>query len=107
MMAYSWPGNVRELKNVIERAAIFADDREIDVGDLAFMAEQPSDGLSGESDLKSAVRAYEKQHIQQALIRNDFDKAATARALNVGVSSLYRKMDELRISKRNKHELTR
>jgi len=100
MMAYSWPGNVRELKNVIERAMIFADNREIDVGDLAFVSETTEGAPQADSDLRSAVRAYERQHILQALTGNNFDKAATARALNVGVSSLYRKMDEFGIGKR-------
>jgi len=29
LMAYPWPGNVRELKNVLERAAILAEKRQI------------------------------------------------------------------------------
>lgn len=31
---YNWPGNIRELRNVIERAAIFCDDAEIDINML-------------------------------------------------------------------------
>ena len=34
--SYHWPGNVRELKNVLERAALFADDGVIDVSHIAF-----------------------------------------------------------------------
>ncbi|MEM9825643.1 MAG: sigma-54 dependent transcriptional regulator [Planctomycetota bacterium] len=34
MLGYSWPGNVRQLINVIERATILADDREITLDDL-------------------------------------------------------------------------
>jgi len=101
MMAYSWPGNIRELKNVIERAVIFAGTRQIDVGDLAFVTGKATDPAAGDSDLKTALRAYEKQHIMQVLSENDFDKAATAKSLNVGLSSLYRKMDDLRICKRS------
>lgn len=106
MMAYSWPGNVRELKNVIERATIFSDNREIDIGDLAFMADQPKEQSTAQSDLRSAMRAYEKQHILQVLACNKFDKTATARALSVGLSSLYRKMDDLGICKKGNAQVT-
>ncbi len=97
MMAYSWPGNVRELENVIERAIIFADNREIDLQDLPFASKGIRGAALGNEDLKSALRAYEKQHIACSLESNDFDKNATAHALRIGLSSLYRKIDELDI----------
>jgi len=99
MMAYSWPGNVRELENVIERGVIFADGRPIDVDDLPFVAEKRPVHLTGRSDLKSAVRAFERESILQALRRHNFDKTKAARELNIGLSSLYRKMDELGVAK--------
>lgn len=36
LLNYSWPGNVRELKSVVERAAIIAEDSEIQTEDLIF-----------------------------------------------------------------------
>ena len=99
MMVYDWPGNVRELRNVIERAVIFADGRAIDANNLSFVAEKTAESTLQQSDLRSAMRAYERQHILQALSANNHDKVATARALNVGLSSLYRKLDELGIGK--------
>jgi transcriptional regulator with PAS, ATPase and Fis domain len=35
LLGYAWPGNVRELRNVIERAMIFCETREINAADLA------------------------------------------------------------------------
>ncbi len=99
MVDYAWPGNVRELANVIERAIIFAEDRHIDIDLLAFAAKQPDVSSGTPSDLKLALRAFERQHILEALRQHDFDKAAAATALNVGVSSLYRKIDQLGIAK--------
>lgn len=34
LMAHPWPGNVRELGNVLQRAAILAAGRPIDIGDI-------------------------------------------------------------------------
>lgn len=99
MLGHEWRGNVRELENVIERAVIFADGRMIDADDLPFRpADTPEPPDAGE-DLKRAMSLYEHQHIVQVLRRHHYDKAETARHLGIGVSSLYRKMDELNIPK--------
>ncbi len=97
LLNHEWRGNVRELENVIERAVIFAEGREIDVQDLPFAAPE-STGEIGE-DLKEALGQFERQHIIYSLRRHRYDKAETARHLGIGVSSLYRKMDELSIPK--------
>ena len=97
VMAYSWPGNIRELSNVIERAMIFSEGRPIAEKDLAFARTQDNDLNMWQGDLKLAMRAFEKQYILQVLRDNNFDKRLTSRLLGVGLSSLYRKMDQLRI----------
>jgi DNA-binding NtrC family response regulator len=97
LLEHDWPGNVRELENVIERAVIFAEDRKISVEDLPFAGEHADDD-PGE-DLKEALRQFERQHIISSLRRHRFDKAETARHLGIGISSLYRKLDELGIPK--------
>ena len=35
LKAHTWPGNIRELRHVIERAMLFCDDEEIDLGHLS------------------------------------------------------------------------
>jgi two-component system response regulator PilR (NtrC family) len=97
LLNYGWRGNVRELENVIERACIFADGREIRLEDLPFTAEGISDDAN--EDLKEALAQFERQHIIYALRRHKYDKNETARHLGIGVSSLYRKLDELNIPK--------
>ncbi len=97
LLNHDWPGNVRELENVIERAVIFAEGREVDVSDLPFAGPE-GDEDTGE-DLKQALSQYERQHIIYSLRRHNYDKAETAKHLGIGISSLYRKMDELMIPK--------
>lgn len=97
LLNHHWRGNVRELENVIERAVIFAEGREIGVEDLPFTTEGISDDVG--EDLKEALAQFERQHILYSLRRHNYDKSETARHLGIGVSSLYRKLDELNIPK--------
>ena len=97
LLNHNWRGNVRELENVIERAVIFSEDRSIGVEDLPFSTEGITDDIG--EDLKEALAQFERQHIIYSLRRHNFDKADTAKHLGIGVSSLYRKLDELNIPK--------
>jgi len=92
-----WRGNVRELENVIERAVIFADGGELRLTHLPFDTDAMTDDVGG--DMKSALRQFERQHIMYSLRKFGYDKAETARHLGIGVSSLYRKLDEMGIPK--------
>jgi two-component system, NtrC family, response regulator len=89
---YQWPGNVRELKNVIERSAILCNDDVIDVADLPIEIQNsdiPSKTLSAFS-----VAAAEKLHIQKVLNLTKGNKAEAARLLEIGIATLYRKIEE-------------
>jgi two-component system response regulator PilR (NtrC family) len=97
LLNHHWRGNVRELENVIERAVIFAEGRAIGVEDLPFTTEGISDDVG--EDLKEALAQFERQHILYSLRRHNYDKTETAKHLCIGVSSLYRKLDELNIPK--------
>jgi len=98
LINHRWPGNVRELENAIERAVIFAEGRHVSVEDLPFATGGISDDVG--EDLKEAMRQFERQHILMNLKRHDYDKNVTATCLGIGVSSLYRKMEELGIPKK-------
>ncbi|MDX2119296.1 MAG: sigma-54 dependent transcriptional regulator [Planctomycetota bacterium] len=97
MLNHEWRGNVRELENVIERAVIFAEGRDVELQDLPFQNASTDD--DGGEDLKHAMMQFERQHIIYSLRRHNYDKALTAAKLGIGVSSLYRKLDELNIPK--------
>jgi len=97
LLNHAWRGNVRELENVIERAVIFAEGRNIAVEDLPFDTHGIKDDVG--EDLKEALQQFERQQIIYSLRRHNYDKAKTAESLGIGVSSLYRKLDELKIPK--------
>ena len=104
LMSYEWKGNIREMQNVIERAIIFAEDDVIKISDIGSLGYH-SVTLSKESQsLQAAVRAYEREHICRVLNKHSWNKVEAAKALNVGLSSLYRKIDELEIDyQKHKH----
>ena len=96
-MSYDWKGNIRELENVIERAVIFAEGDVIKISDIGLLGSNAM-GLSKEDEnLQAAVKAYEKEYIRRVLSKHDWNKVEAAKALSVGLSSLYRKIDELEI----------
>jgi two-component system response regulator PilR (NtrC family) len=106
LMSYEWKGNIREMQNVIERAVIFAEEDVIKASDIGLIGSKAV-ALSEESEnLHAVVKAYEKEHIRRVLAKYDWDKVEAATALRVGLSSLYRKIDELQINvdKRRKKE---
>lgn len=99
MCRQRWRGNVRELENVVERVLIFTGDRQVELRDLPIAASALSSSPAYPLDLRAASREFEKQHILSVLSSFANNKASTAEALGIGLSSLYRKMEELGISK--------
>ncbi|MCP4450240.1 MAG: sigma-54-dependent Fis family transcriptional regulator [Planctomycetes bacterium] len=97
LMGHEWKGNIRELENVIERSIIFSEEDLIDVKNLGLLSPYV-DAVDGADDnLQNTLKAFEKQHILRVLKKHSYDKTQASRALGVGLSSLYRKMDELDI----------
>ena len=89
--AYNWPGNVRELKNIIERAVIMCDGTELDTSVLPYEFDSsPITSNTSTFDLAS----IEQQHIQRVLKHTQGNRAETARLLNIGIATLYRKLKE-------------
>jgi len=90
----TWRGNIRELKNVIERSVILSEGGLLDVDSLPFSAAHP-DPLIASS---FAMANMEKQHIQRVLHHTSGNKAEAARLLEIGVATLYRKIEEYKLS---------
>ncbi len=99
MCGQRWRGNVRELENVVERALIFADGQVVELDDLSIAVGESASGDTRSMNLRTAARQFERAHIIKVLNATGNNKVATAEALGIGLSSLYRKMEELGISK--------
>lgn len=99
LMTHKWKGEVRELENVIERAVIFSTNDFINVKDLPPNFQQQGDipGSLSSGSLEDAVRNYERDLIMKTLENNELNKEKTAEILQVGLSTLYRKLKELDI----------
>lgn len=93
---YHWPGNVRELKNVIERSVILVNG-EILTQDILPYEIQHQQNSSNKSLSAFSMQSIEKLHIQKVLNYSKGNKAETARLLEIGVATLYRKLDEYNI----------
>ncbi|MBP1683616.1 MAG: NtrC family response regulator [Ignavibacteriaceae bacterium] len=99
LMNHEWKGEIRELENVIERAVIFCNEDFINVKNLPtqFQSDTEPSDYSPSGSLDESVKRFEKEIIIRALESNEFNKEKTADALQVGLSTLYRKMKELDI----------
>ncbi|MEP7278646.1 MAG: sigma-54 dependent transcriptional regulator [Bacteroidota bacterium] len=91
-----WRGNIRELKNVIERSVIMTESDTLTVGDLPYEMQQP--GFDGDSQLSAfSLASVEKLHIQKVLNYTQGNKTETARLLHIGLTTLYRKIEEYKL----------
>jgi DNA-binding NtrC family response regulator len=97
LMEYEWKGNIRELQNVIERAIIFAENDRLKASDIGFMGPAMMKFEWNSDSLHSAMANCEKMHISRILQKYHNNKIEAAKVLGIGLSSLYRKIDELGI----------
>ena len=96
---YTWPGNVRQLQNIIERAVLLGKH------DLIMPEDLPNDISGGmpildladlvNKRLKEALTDPERQIILEVLELHDWNRNATAEALGINRTTLYKKMKKL------------
>jgi two-component system nitrogen regulation response regulator NtrX len=107
MMRHSWPGNVRELRNFVERLAIMCQEETItgeQVG-LFLPTSSTMDASAKEmpispylsADFKDAKRMFEREYLQQKLLRNDNNISKTAEEVGLERSHLHKKLKSLDI----------
>jgi response regulator containing cheY-like receiver, AAA-type ATPase, and DNA-binding domains len=90
---HPWRGNIRELRNVVERSMIMASDGVLRAEDLPVELQHGAPA-SDDSTLPLSLRAIEKQHIARMLGHTGGNKTEAARLLGIGLTTLYRKIEE-------------
>ena len=101
LLGYGWPGNVRELENVINRACILAEDDRVGVADLpsTILRATPSTAAGSasapEGNLREQIRKLETDILLRAIDEAGGDRRLAAQRLGIGLSSLYRKLEEM------------
>lgn len=84
-----WKGNIRELRNTVERSMILMNNHVLDAESLPHYSEK----APAEKDSLS-IKSLEKEHIQKVLEYTKGNKAEAARLLEIGIATLYRKLEE-------------
>ena len=92
LQAYQWPGNVRELRNCLERSVILAGNEPLSASLLPFEFSLPA--KAGRNLSAFSLNSAEKLQIQKVLNHTKGNKAEAARLLEIGIATLYRKVDE-------------
>ncbi|HAE91036.1 MAG TPA: sigma-54-dependent Fis family transcriptional regulator, partial [Tissierella sp.] len=93
LLEYDFPGNVRELANFIDRGVLLSKGNEI----------FPRDLLPNLNNSETPQQKYislddvEKEHISNILKLVDWDKPEAAKMLNIGLRTLYRKIEKYRL----------
>lgn len=91
---HQWKGNIRELRNIIERAVILCDS-EVLTPDLL-----PNDFEFTNTISTSLydIKEVESRHIKNILRLTNGNKTKAANLLGIGLTTLYRKLEEYKIS---------
>ncbi len=93
LMNYDWPGNVRELENSIQRALALSSGPEIQALDLPSNVLYWMARLTTSREIPS-LRELERRAILDALEIAGGDRARAAKILQIGKTTIYRKLKE-------------
>lgn len=91
LQQYSFPGNVRELKAVVDLSVVMCDNNEIKADDITFTSTIREDFFAGEN---KTLRQHTCDIIKYYLSKNDNDVVATAKALDIGKSTIYKMLQD-------------
>ncbi len=97
LLNHGWKGNIRELRNVIERAVILADEDVLTDDSLPIEFQMQKAATGDKNSL--ALTAMENKHIRKVLAYTGGNKTKSAELLGIGLTTLYRKMEEYGIAK--------
>lgn len=105
LVDYAWPGNIRELSNAIDRACNFCSGEVIEMGEMstsiqdawkhaAAVRQKPRQPGVSEAQPVMTLAEREKEAILTTLEQVKGDRLLAARLLDIGKTTLYRKLKE-------------
>jgi len=103
IMAYTWPGNIRELKNVIESAAVIAENGFIEPAQLpgqitgAFNTDSKEVALPVNLPLDERIKEIEKSMIIEALRKTGGVQVRATELLGINQRSLWHRIKKHKI----------
>lgn len=98
VVSHKWKGEVRELENIIERACIFAVGEYLSVDDFPdFIDKNKGIEVRYNTNYEEFMKNCERDFILHQLVESNYDKEKVAKVMNMGLSTLYRKIKELQI----------
>lgn len=104
LLEYNFPGNIRELKNIIERAVILCNGKEIlkehlplEVLVTGTGSASRSKNFNAERTLAEVLGEYEKECLQNTLQAFDGNKGNAAKALGISRKNLWEKIKKYQL----------
>jgi two-component system response regulator HydG len=104
MMSHEWPGNVRELENALQRGCTLSSGPVIRLGDLttqlmnrALEIEKAASHDANSSEMGAGIKTLaqtEREEILKTIRMLNGDKLKAAKLLDIGKTTLYRKLKE-------------
>lgn len=96
---YNWPGNIRELRNIIERDYYLSENNLISISRLDNI-NMFKDEENKEKEI-IPLHCLEKKAIQEAMKKCNGNMVMVSKLLNIGRSTLYRKINKYNIMYQN------